>query len=318
MHREARLKETIELRIRVKPYDFKLTAQTYNFSWWYNGESLIIPLENIVAQVSESREKEFLEVRIFILREEDYDTSEVVRKITWILGLNEDLSEFYNRASRDPLLSRAAEYLKGYHVRSTSIWNALLVGVCQQNASFRQGWKMLYEIYRRLGRPIRIPGYGETLIPPTPRDILENGIEPLVEARTGYRAKTILRIAEYFTNNREIPGDPVELKSSLLNIKGVGEYTVRLSLVLSKRYYNEPPIDRWLKKIIQVVYNTSEKEAEEYYKKHWSKWSGLAALLTTIALDAVTLSKALERIRNKQVIPLIKDKPTPLTLWKYF
>ncbi len=315
---EAKLRETIELEVKTKPYSFKLTAQIYNFSWWYNGRTLIIPLENdVVAKVYESDREGALIAEIYVVNE-NTDIREVVEKISGILGLNENLSGFYEYASRDPLLSKASEILKGYHVRTTSLWNALLIGVCQQNASFRQGWRMLYEIYRRLGKPVKIPGYGETLFPPTPRTILDRGIEPLIEARTGYRAQTIYRIARFFVETRSLPEDPLELKQLILGIKGVGEYTARLSLVLSKRYYNEPPIDRWLKKIITVVYGVEEKEAEQYYKKYWGIWAGLASLLTTIALDAVTLQKALERIRKREPAPLINNKPTPLTLWRYY
>ncbi len=315
---EARLRETIELEVKTKPYNFKLTAQTYNFSWWYNGRVLIVPLENnVLVKVYESNREEVLVAETYVVYE-DTDTKEVVGGVSEILGLNENLAEFYEYAGRDPLLGKASEVLKGYHVRTTSLWNALLIGVCQQNASFRQGWRMLYEIYRRLGKPVKIPGYGETLFPPTPRTILERGVEPLIESRTGYRAQTIHRIAKFFERTRDLPENPLELKKRILEIRGVGEYTARLSLVLSKRYYHEPPIDRWLKKIIITVYNIDEKEAEQYYRKHWGEWAGLASLLTTIALDAVTLQKALKRIRRGETIPLINDKPTPLTLWRYY
>ncbi len=315
---EASLRETFELEIKARPYSFKLTAQTYNFSWWYNGRSLIIPLDdNVLVKVRETNERNTLMAEAYVPGK-DADVTGIAEKTSFVLGVNEDLSEFYHHAGQDPLLSRAARVLEGYHVRTTSLWNALLIGVCQQNASFLQGWRMLYEIYRRLGRPVKIPGYGETLLPPTPKTVLEKGIEPLVEARTGYRARTIYRIARFLSGARELPEDPVELKNSILAIKGVGEYTARLSLVLSKRYYNDPPIDRWLKKIITIVYGVEEREAEQHYRRRWGKWAGLAVLLTTIALDAVTLGKALDRIRKGLVTPMINDKPTPLNLWKYY
>ena len=318
MVKEARLYETFELEVSVEPYNFKLTAQTYNFSWWYNGSSLIIPLDNVLVKVDESDKENTLVAKIYSHGNVEYDLDVIVEETAWILGLHENLSEFYDKASKDSLLGKAAEKLRGYHVRATSLWNALLIGVCQQNASFRQGWRMLYEIYRRLGQYVVIPGYGETLIPPQPKTIVEKGIGPLIEARTGYRAQTIYRIARFLEETPSLPREPWKLKQFLLEVKGVGEYTVRLSLVLSKRYYEEPPIDRWLKEIIIQVHGVDESNVEDYYRRVWGKWAGLAALLTTIALDAETLRKALARIMEGRTVPEEKDKPTPLTLWKYF
>jgi len=83
---------------------------------------------------------------------------------------------------------------------------------------------------------------------------------------------------------------------------------------LAFRKYDLPPIDRWLRKIISIPL----RDAEKIWRHKWDKWSGLAALATTIALDAKPLSKALERIKNKQLVPIDKDKPTPLNLWKFY
>ncbi|MEM1609116.1 MAG: hypothetical protein QXG81_07590 [Ignisphaera sp.] len=107
-----------------------------------------------------------------------------------------------------------------------------------------------------------------------------------------------------------------ELEGELLSIRGVGEYTSRLALALSLRDYSKPPIDRWLRRIVAEVYKIDEKSVEREYTRVWGRWSALAALYTTVALDAEPLTKALERIRAGRLRP-DPSKISPLTLWKH-
>jgi len=241
----------------------------------------------------------------------------LVERLEWTLGFREDLSEFYELASRDPLLSEFAKLFKGWRLRSVDLWWSLVIAVCQQNASFKQGWRTLHELVKTYGKNIHVEN---TLIlrPPTPLEILEDP-EKLKKAGLGYRAETILRVAESIVTGivkyEDISKVSVEEAESMLRkIKGVGPYTARLALMLSTRRYELPPIDRWLRRIISVVYGVDEREAEEFWVEKWGKWSALASLAVTITLDAEILSKALMRIKRREVIPNPLVKPSPLNM----
>ena len=309
-----------DVDVKVKDYNFKLTASMYNFSWNYNGSSLLLILDYhrpIVACVRETGRNKLrvtLHSSIPITNSAKY--FELAEEV---LGISEDLSEYYNLWRNDPLFIQAYNVLRGIHVRLTPLWLGLLIGICQQNASFRQGWSMLALIHKILGRKVEVEYWGLTIIPPTPKDIIKAGPFKLKLCKLGYRSDTIINVAEAF-NSGALSDDDAKRYSDkdLMKIKGIGSYTSRLALVLSARKYEYAPIDRWLKRIISVVYSVPEWKAEEAWIKKWGRWSGLAALMLTVVLDAEPLSAALNRIQRKQLKPLfIEDKITPLTLWKY-
>lgn len=195
----------------------------------------------------------------------------------------------------------------------------MLIAICQQNASFAQGWKMLCRIYKLMGKRVELDGL-TTIIPPTPRDILADSARRLLkEAGLGYRAETIVRVAETIERGllegvEELNDE--EAEERLREIKGVGAYTARLALVLSQRRYGLLPLDRWLEKIAREVYRLDDVEVG--LKTRWGRLCGLAVFFTTVVLDAEVLSKALKRALTGNVKPTLqRGKLSPLTLWMY-
>jgi len=289
--------------------------ETYSFPWNYNGRTSYIPLDEYhVVRIAPSKNK--ISARLYTLNP-NYCLGDLSEKVIDILRLKQSFEEFYSLAIKDPLLRDFAIKYRGWRPRKTSLWWGLVISICQQNTSFLQGWKMLANIQRLYGKYVKIENE-YTILPPSPKDILENP-DKLALARVGYRKETIVNVAKYFAKNKhfikKLP--PEDLCKELLKIKGIGKYSARLALVLSTDYYKLPPIDRWLQKIIVEVYNVDTKRAEEFYKDYWGKWAGIAALATTIALDAVPISKALQRIKKGILVPAIENKPTPANMWKF-
>jgi N-glycosylase/DNA lyase len=291
--------------------DFEKTLKTYNLCFWVAEKYAYtyIPSSGVVvARIHYSGEYEV------------YSEScgeDLVERLEWTLGTREDLSEFYELASRDPLLSGFARTFTGWRVRSCDLWWGLLVAVCQQNASFKQGWRMLHELVRIYDKKVSIRGTA-VLRPPLPSEVLEEP-EKLRKAGLGYRAETALRVAESIdkgvVKTEDLLKLSIEVAEMLLRrIKGVGSYTARLALVLSTRRYELPPVDRWLRRIIGVVYGVSEREAEKYWAEKWSKWAGLASIAVTITLDAEVLSRALERVKRGEMTPVHSVKPSPVNM----
>jgi len=310
-------RKVCENAIATRGVDLYATLSAYNFSFWFNGRLGYIILDEYGSEVA-AVDVETRKYAIYAAK--TVDCSESYENLAWILGLDEDLTPFYEKALTDPLLSEFAKAYPGFRLRATSLWWALVTGVCQQNASFKQGWRMLYNIVTSYDRRVKL-GEHLTYLPPTPRDVLEKS-ELLEVARVGYRKEFIVSIAQWIENKRVASRDLRRLGSEdaealLKSIRGVGNYTARLALVLSARKYDLPPIDRWLKKIISEAYGVPEKDAEKFWKSYWRAYSGLASVLVTIALDAVPLTKALERIKCGVLTPVVDSGPSPLTLWKY-
>lgn len=305
-----------EITIKYEDYNFDLTAATYNFSWFYDGEHLkiIIDFNPTIAIV---RKKNHVSLLIEVFGRNSLSRGQIIDLLAYLLGISEDLGDFYRLWSKDKLLGKSYGKLCGFRVRATPLWISLLIGICQQNASFKQGWGMLANLFKLFGKRVNLGNYGYTILPPTPDDIAKLGVYKLKMARVGYRANIILEIADAFIRG-ELSNDfnQVFNVDNLIKLRGIGNYTARLASVLTYRRYVDPPIDRWMMKIISFVYGVSEKESEDFWRRKWDRWGGLASLITTIALDAEVLSKAIRRIELGYTYPN-ESIMSPLTLWKY-
>jgi len=214
-----------------------------------------------------------------------------------VLGLEEDLTEFYEAIRDDPLLKCVAEKYEGLRPRKLGPWSASVVAVAQQNASFKQAWRTLHKLH--LLSSNRVSAFGrEYLLFPRKEDLDE---EVLRKAGFGYRAEIVLRLKEI-----EVDCSNVD---EMRKIKGIGDYSLGLIKLFGCRDYSPLILDRWLKAVFNEAYGDWERV------KEYGEWKGLVSLLTTVALDAVPLRKALERVRKGDVCP--HEDFSPLTLWRH-
>jgi len=301
---------------RLRGVDLGLTLSVYNFWFWFDGSRATLFLDDYgdcIALV-------YVDGRYEIYCSRDFDEEEVVRRLVEVLGLAENVEEFLNIAGRDPLLCEFSRKFRGWRLRSSGLWWALLVSICQQNASFRQGWTMLKNIVLRYGRRVKVRNQ-DIPAPPTPNDVVRNpGL--LVEARVGYRAKTIESVARAMLEKvidaellKTLRVDEVERE--LRKIRGVGSYTARLAIALAFRRYELPPIDRWVRALASRVYGVEEGLVEEVWRRRWGRWSALAVIALTVALDAEPLRRALERVERGLLTPLSTIVPSPTTMWMW-
>ncbi len=302
-----------------QPFNFHLTASAYNFNWFYNGQSLYLPLSrkpDVVAKI-EPVDKELV-VKVF--SKVSMSKDEVEDKVVFALGLQEELSSFYEIAFNDPLLRYVPLKLKGMHLRCCSPWLALLIALCQQNASFRQGWSMVYHVLELLGLRVEVDGRIVPL-PPTPMEVVEAGLKQLKAARLGYRVETLFMAANWLMDYlRGEEPDEASILALKEQVKGIGTYTLRVALLFGARRYEEPPVDRWLVKVVSEAYGQSLKglsEAEAFIKQRWHEWGGLFAFFTTIVTDAEPGLKAIKRVREGFLEPKFDfSQLTPMTMWR--
>ncbi len=290
---------------KPEDYNFRLTASAYSFSWIFDGLTLRIPLGLSGKSVICAREREqVIEVEVYSA-EQSLAKDEMTEYVVDALGLNEKLDDFYRRCSRDVILR---DPLRGLHMRKSDSWYAFLVAVSQQNASFRQGWHMLYRLIKSFGRPILVESK-LIYVPPSPKRILELGETALRACGYGYRSRIVLEVARRFVDL-----DTDDLHKILRDVKGVGPYTYGLACALAYREYNHRVIDRWVRGIYETL---GIRNIEKYYEEVWGPWKAYATWMLTIMLDAVPLSRAIERVRKGNVKPSMEGL-TPLTMWKYW
>jgi len=292
----------------VKPttlYDWHTTLATYSFGWQYDGSRGYIWLCNHCIARIEPLDN-YANVDIYC-GSNDRCWEHAVEELKDVLGIYEDLSEYIRLGKNDPLVGGLLEVMPGLHLRRANVWYAFLVAVCQQNASFKQGWGMLHKLHLIASDRLVID---DTIFlePPKPANLNE---EVLREARLGYRASTVLEAIQKRAYN--LSCDDVDY---LGDIKGVGPYTLNLVRVLACRDYSALPLDRWLKRLAAEAYNVEPNSVDEEFNRRFGSWKGLAAIHTTIAFDAEPLRQALERLKRGANKPGLVE-PSPLTLWKY-
>jgi len=316
MGRYRRLVKIHEDTILPKePYDFKLTAMCYASCWDFDGKQAYIPFytSSGMGCTVASRGEEGVVVSVYAEKADDEFIESGLSVAKHVLGLDEDLREYYKIIEDDPLLGIIPRKYRGLHMRAvTSLWEGVLIGICQQNASFRQGWTMVLNLRRILGEVLQLEKLNVILNTlPTPERILRQA-KKLKETKVGYRRDTIVNVAKSFLK--------AEFEK-LEDIKGIGQYTARLARVLALRKYDEFPVDRWFSRLIPYAYESVDREwsrqkVERYAEKLWGKWRGLSAVLITVVTAAEPIQEALQSIREG-TIDLMPNKPAPMTLWKY-
>lgn len=295
--------------------DLSKILSVYNFHFWFDGRRARVVLRLMPPAVATVA----VDGAASIYAGDRSVAEELEGDLIELLGLREDLAGFRRLAEKDPLLAPFAREWGGWRLRGTNLWWALVTAVCQQNASFRQGWMMLYRIVKLYGRGAELEGEGWVPLPPTPRDVLAApGL--LREAGLGYRASTVVLLAEQLVEGR-LPSEEelaqaeaAEAERALRVVRGVGSYTARLALALSARRYELPPVDRWVRALASRAYGVSEKGVEPVWVEKWGSWSALAVFALTIALDAAPLREALARLEAGRLLPE-PDKLSPSTLW---
>ena len=297
------------------PYNFNLTASCYALPQDYDGTRAYIPhIHNDRKSVSIAYEKKGrIHVEVWSETRDDEIIEKIIKTTTHVLGLDEDLGSYYEIVKDDPLLAIVEKQLYGMHMRATSsLWEGILIGICQQNASFRQGWRMVMNLRKMFGDVIHIDEYNvNTYSFPTPSKIVKS-YDNLLSAKVGYRRDIIFNVAKAFM--REEP-------DNLEDISGIGQYTARVARIISLRKYDEFPVDRWFRRLIPYAYFSkdeiwSQRAVEDFAEKQWGEWQGLSAIMITIVTAAKTISEVLRDITSNKLC-VFPDRPSPMTMWKY-
>ncbi|MCY3896472.1 MAG: hypothetical protein OXG17_08385 [Chloroflexi bacterium] len=121
------------------------------------------------------------------------DAQELAARVRRMLRLDENLSDFHARCQRSRVLRPVAELGAGRLLRSPDLWEDAIKGICTTNVTWERTKRMV-EALTMLGPT---PYGGSTSAFPTPTELLQAGSDFLLaEAGAGYRAKSMLKLAE--------------------------------------------------------------------------------------------------------------------------
>jgi len=141
-------------------YKFKELVDVVNEGKYYR----VIYLRNglpvlLIISTSGSVDSPSLNVQIYSeskLTRKDLDY--IRQKIEWMLGLNDELNEFYKRISDfDPVLSQIIQKLRGLRAPATAtVFEAVIHALIEQQISFNFAGKIKSRLVSKFGKVINI------------------------------------------------------------------------------------------------------------------------------------------------------------------
>ena len=171
-----------------------------------------------------------------------YDLPILEARTRHMLRLDEDFSDFHARCQQSTTLKPIAVIGGGRLLRSPDIWEDLVKGICTTNVTWQRTQQMV-EAISKLGPTLS--GLHQAAFP-TPDEVLNAGSSYLTRhAGVGYRAKSILALAEGITSNnidlasfqKNTLSDAARV-AALENLPGIGPVTARYLAMLCGSYHD--------------------------------------------------------------------------------
>jgi 3-methyladenine DNA glycosylase/8-oxoguanine DNA glycosylase len=203
----------------------------------------------------------------------------LVARVRHVLGLDEDLSEFYALAADDPDLSWACDGA-GRMVRSPTVFEDVVKTICTTNCTWSATERMVGALVANLGTPA--PGGRHAF--PTPEAMAAADEDFYKEVvRSGYRAAYFRALATNVAEGRldlealldpELPEE--EVAARLLALPGVGPYATAQMLMLLGRY-SRLILDSWSRPKYAKLNGrkASDKTIERRFRRY-RRFAGLA------------------------------------------
>ena len=209
---------------------------------------------------------------------------EISAVVTWMLGLDQDFSEFYEIARQEPKLKQVQEKAQGRLLRCPTLFEDTVKTILTTNTAWSGTIRMTQALVSQFGEPL--PGDSNQHAFPTAERIAASDEHILRgSTRLGYRSPYILNLAQEIQSGKldleslkttSVPTD--QLRKELLSIKGVGNYAAA-NLLMLLGHYSYLTIDSWgIKMVSHEWYDDrtiAPSEVENAFEK-WGEWKGLA------------------------------------------
>jgi N-glycosylase/DNA lyase len=196
--------------------------------------------------------------------------------------MDDDARAVLGEISRDPLVRRLVRTYPGLRLMRQKPHQCLFSFVCASNTNIPMIRRMLYNMTRKFGRPVKVDGM-QFFTFPFPRDVDRAGIDELRCCGLGYRAKAIKAAARAITTG-ELDFDALltseyeEAKKELLKVYGIGNKIADCILLFSLEKLDAFPIDVWIARALSGHYPwlREKKFGEKITSKQYEELSGSA------------------------------------------
>ncbi|HZD11633.1 MAG TPA: hypothetical protein VE553_09855 [Candidatus Binatia bacterium] len=214
----------------------------------------------------------------------EVEKAELAEQVRWTVGLDQDLSPFYELAREHPRLGHVPTHYRGRLLRSPTLFEDVVKTILTTNTTWSGTIRMVTNLVGQWGDSL--PGDAGRHAFPTPEQLAAASADVLRrEAGLGYRAPYIRELAQAVASTElalealkysKLPTP--DLRRELLNIKGVGNYAAANLLLILGRY-DHIPIDSWALRMVSQEWHDGESigpaEVEAAFAE-WGHWKGLA------------------------------------------
>jgi 3-methyladenine DNA glycosylase/8-oxoguanine DNA glycosylase len=207
----------------------------------------------------------------------------LAQTIRWMLGLDQDFSDFYSLARQEPKLLRMVERQAGRVLRSPTLFEDMVRTLLTTNTLWKHTLRMCRELTTRYGEPL--PSDSTRHAFPTAQRLAQEDELTLRElCRMGYRAPYVSELSQRISTGEldlevlkssSLP--TLELRKELMSIKGVGSYAAA-NLLMLLGHYDYVPVDSWVLKMVSNEFFGGEKVTPKQVLstfEKWGKWQGL-------------------------------------------
>jgi 3-methyladenine DNA glycosylase/8-oxoguanine DNA glycosylase len=209
--------------------------------------------------------------------------AELRQRVTWMLGLHQDLTPFYELARTEPKLTHVADEARGRILRSASLFEDAIKTLCTVNTSWAGTKRMVHGLVEGYGAE-HPQAPGQRAFPTAARLAAASEQDLRANAKLGFRAPFVLGLAQAVAAGtvdlealKESTAPTLEVRKQLLAIKGIGDYAAANLLMILGRY-DFIPVDSWALKVVSKEWHDgqpiSRAEVEAAFAQ-WGTWKGL-------------------------------------------
>ncbi len=229
-----------------------------------------------------------INTRIFSARRIDKkDLNAIIAEIRFRFAMDLDLSQFIEIGATDPLLGPIEERWRGMRPSCAfSLYELLCISIVLQNCQVSRSAKMLEAMLARFGKKIQFDGVDLYTFWQASSVAIADEAE-LRELKVGYRAKSFLRVSQFFSDHPDFENEVrflsrEEAAKRLREIYGVGPATVWYLLFENLKHVDAfDHVSPWEQKIFSRLLFNEElvpvKRILNEARKRWGAWRMLAS-----------------------------------------
>lgn len=209
------------------------------------------------------------------------ERKEIIRKVTWMFGLDQDFSSFYKAARGEPKLRKARRNAHGRVLRSPTFFEDVVKTILTTNTLWAATRSMTTKLVNAFGSA----GPDGTRAFPSPQQVAAAGQAALRNnVRVGYRAPALHELGKRVASGEldieafktsTLP--TLELRKELLRIRGVGPYAAaNLLMILGRPDFI--PIDTYALKMVSLEWHRGRKITPAHVERAFNRWGEFKGL----------------------------------------